>query len=175
MRAPPTRHLLFSGLINITRGMISVVPVYLSEISPPRHRGLIGSVSGLGVSFGTMLSNWVGLACSYASYGPTQWRLPLGLQVPWGIILFIGLATFMPNSPRHLVRQARILEARDAFMRTHHDVDNHRAEEEFALMRRQIEFEMGQEVTSLRDVFTRFRHRAIMCVFTPFQSLLTFH
>ena len=29
-----------------------------------------------------VMSNWVGFACSYAPYGPVQWRLPLGIQIP---------------------------------------------------------------------------------------------
>lgn len=49
--------------------MVATVPIYLSEISPPQHRGLIGGISGCGISFGTMMSNWVGFAGSYAPYG----------------------------------------------------------------------------------------------------------
>lgn len=39
-------------------GMVGTVPIYLSEISDPQHRGLIAGVSGCGISFGTMMSNW---------------------------------------------------------------------------------------------------------------------
>jgi len=39
------------------RGMVATVPIYLSEISAPQHRGLIGGISGCGISFGTMMSN----------------------------------------------------------------------------------------------------------------------
>jgi MFS family permease len=142
--------------------MISVVPIYLSEIAAPQSRGLIGSISGCGVSLGTMASNWVGLACSYAPYGPTQWRLPLGLQIPWGVILFIGLATFMPNSPRQLIRWDRIADARLQFKRTRHDLNDHEADEEFADMQSQIEYEMHQEIKSLKEAFIKYRHRAFV-------------
>lgn len=50
-------------------GLVSTVPIYLSEISAPDQRGLIGGTSGCGISCGTMASNWVGMACSYAPYG----------------------------------------------------------------------------------------------------------
>jgi len=50
-------------------GMVATVPIYLSEISAPHQRGLIGGISGCGISFGTMVSNWVGMACGYASSG----------------------------------------------------------------------------------------------------------
>ena len=41
-------------------GMVGTVPIYLSELSAPHHRGLIGGVSGCGICLGTMMSNWVG-------------------------------------------------------------------------------------------------------------------
>ena len=63
-------------------GMVATVPIYLSEISAPESRGLIGGISGCGISFGTMMSNWVGFAGSYAPYGQMQWRLPLAIQIP---------------------------------------------------------------------------------------------
>ena len=142
--------------------MVATVPIYLSEISAPNVRGLIGGISGCGISLGTMLSNWVGFACGYAPYGSFQWRLPLGIQIPWGVILFIGLATFMPNSPRQLIRSGKIEAARLEFMKIRRDLNSNEVHEEFALMRAQIEFEMQREIKSLGEVFRLFRHRALV-------------
>ena len=142
--------------------MVSTVPIYLSEISAPRHRGLIGGISGCGISFGTMMSNWVGFACGFAPYGPTQWRLPLGLQIPWGIVMFIGLQTFMPNSPRQLIRRKKIDEARAEYIRIRRDLKEHEVLEEFALMKSQIEYESEREMTSYREIFKVFRHRVLV-------------
>ncbi|KIW73033.1 hypothetical protein PV04_01186 [Phialophora macrospora] len=154
-------------------GMVATVPIYLSEISAPNVRGLIGGISGCGISLGTMMSNWVGFACSYAPYGPIQWRLPLGIQIPWGIILFIGLATFMPNSPRQLIRWGKIEEARSAFLRIRKDLTGHEVQSEFALMRRQIEFEQQREIESLGEVFRLFRHRALVSIAVQTMTSLT--
>lgn len=142
--------------------MVSTVPIYLSEISAPRHRGLIGGISGCGISFGTMMSNWVGFACGFAPYGTTQWRLPLGLQVPWGVVMFIGLQTFMPNSPRQLIRRGKVDEARSEYIRIRRDLKAHEVQEEFALMRSQIEYETERELTSYREIFKVFRHRVLV-------------
>lgn len=141
--------------------MVATVPIYLSEISDPRYRGLIGGISGCGISFGTMMSNWVGYACSFAPYGPVQWRLPLGIQIPWGIVLFIGLATFMPNSPRQLVRTGHVDQARSEFARIRRGIESHEVQAEFVLMRAQIEYEMEREITSYREIFRLFRHRVL--------------
>lgn len=154
-------------------GLVATVPIYLSEISAPHQRGLIGGISGCGISFGTMMSNWIGMACSYSRSGVTQWRLPLGIQIPWGIILFIGLATFMPNSPRQLIRVGKVDAARREFVRIRGDLQSHEAHEEFALMRLQIEYEMQREITSLKDVFQLFRRRALVSIAVQTMTALT--
>ncbi|KAI1768423.1 putative MFS monosaccharide transporter [Hypoxylon sp. FL1150] len=154
-------------------GMVATVPIYLSEISAPDQRGLIGGISGCGISFGTMMSNWVGFACSYAPYGPTQWRLPLGIQIPWGVIMFIGLATFMPDSPRQLLRNGKVDAARREFVKVRRDLQSHEVHEEFALMRAQIEFEMAREVTSYKEVFTLFGRRAMVSIVVQTGTSLT--
>jgi MFS family permease len=153
--------------------MVGTVPIYLSEISPPQHRGLIGGISGCGISFGTMMSNWIGFFCSYAPYGQTQWRLPLGIQIPWGIILFIGLQTFMPDSPRQLIRNGKVEAARKEFIKIRRDLGSHEAHQEFALMRAQIEFEMGREIKTLKEVFKLFRHRALVSIAVQTMTSLT--
>lgn len=142
--------------------MVSTVPIYLSEISPPNQRGMIGGISGCGISFGTMVSNWVGYGCSFMAYGQAQWRLPLGLQIPWGVLMFAGLATFMPNSPRQLIRQGHIDDARREFGKIRRELTPHDSEYEFAAMTAQIRFEMEREVTSYKEIFRLFRRRALV-------------
>ncbi|OQD70136.1 hypothetical protein PENDEC_c026G07139 [Penicillium decumbens] len=154
-------------------GLVATVPIYLSEISDPRYRGLIGGISGCGISFGTMASNWVGFACSYAPYGPVQWRLPLGIQIPWGIIMFIGLATFMPNSPRQLIRSGKIELARSEFTRIRRGFHALEVQEEFLLMQTQIEYEMERELTSFREIFKLFRHRVLVSIAVQTMTSLT--
>lgn len=144
--------------------MVGTVPIYLSEIAAPQHRGLIGGISGIGIAFGTMVSNWVGFACGYAPYGAVQWRLPLGIQIPWGVIMFAGLATFMPNSPRQLIRSGKVEDARREYVKIRRDLHSHEVHEEFTLMRSQIEYEMQRELTSYKEIFRLFRHRALVSV-----------
>ncbi|KAI0596015.1 putative MFS monosaccharide transporter [Biscogniauxia sp. FL1348] len=153
--------------------MVGTVPIYLSEISAPDQRGLIGGISGCGIAFGTMASNWVGFACGYAPYGPVQWRLPLAIQIPWGVIMFCGLSTFMPDSPRQLLRNGKADEARREFVRVRRDLQSHEAHEEFALMRAQIEFEMSREITSYREIFRLFGRRAMVCIAVQTMTSLT--
>lgn len=83
------------------------------------------------------------------------------IQIPWGIILFIGLATFMPNSPRQLIRKGKVEQARIEYIKIRRDLQSHEVHEEFALMRAQIDYEMMRELTSYREIFNLFKHRAL--------------
>jgi hypothetical protein len=109
-----------------------------------------------------MMSNWVGFACGFAPYGPAQWRLPLGLQIPFGAILFVGLATFMPDSPRQLVRAGKIESARIEFSKIRRDLKEEELGQEFNFMQTQIEFEMQGEIHSYIEIFKLFRHRVLV-------------
>jgi hypothetical protein len=146
----------------IFSSLSATVPIYLSEISDPKNRGFIGGLSGVNLSCGIMVSNWVGFACNYAPYGQLQWRLPLGLQIPWGIIMFIGLSTFMPNSPRHLLQKGKTEQARKAFIKIRPDLQSHEVQQEFALMTSQIAFEQERRSPSFLSAFKRYRHRVLV-------------
>jgi hypothetical protein len=108
------------------------------------------------------MSNWVGFACSYAPYGSTQWRLPLGMQVPWGLILFCGLSTFMPDSPRQLLRIGKVEDARREFGKIRKDLGVEQTAQEFGAMKVQIEYEVEREVKSYGQIWKLFRHRAFV-------------
>ncbi|KAI8946660.1 putative MFS monosaccharide transporter [Xylaria longipes] len=152
-------------LAGIAVGALSAtVPIYLSEISAPKTRGLIGGLSGVGLSAGTMTANWVGFAGSYAPYGASQWRLPLGLQAPWGILLFVCLATYMPKSPRELIQKGLTEEARREFAKIRSDIPPHEAHEEFTLMKAQIEYEKNRAILGYREIFKVYCRRVLVCI-----------
>ncbi|KAI1617173.1 putative MFS monosaccharide transporter [Exophiala viscosa] len=153
--------------------LCATVPVYLSEISDPRHRGFIGGLSGVNLSCGIMVSNWIGFACNYAPYGQLQWRLPLALQIPWAVIMFIGLVTFMPNSPRHLLRQGKVEEARGTFIRVRRDLQSHEVQQEFALMKSQMAFEQEQRSPSFMSAFQRYRRRVLVSISVQVLTAIT--
>jgi len=119
------------------------------------------------------MSNWVGFACGYAPYGTTQWRLPLGLQIPFGIILFIGLMTFMPDSPRQLVRNGQTEKARLEFIKIRRDLGLEEVHKEFAFMQTQIEYEMQREIDSYREIWRLFKHRILVAVAVQTMTSLT--
>ena len=111
-----------------------------------------------------MTSNWVGFAGGFAPYGQVQWRVPLAIQIPWGIILLIGLSTFMPHSPRQLIQKGKIDEAHKAFTRTRRQLNADDIEKEFSLMKAQIEFESQREIPGFMEIWKLYRHRVLVWV-----------
>ncbi|KAK5724238.1 hypothetical protein LTR17_013524 [Elasticomyces elasticus] len=115
-------------------GLVGTVPIYLSEISAPHQRGLIGGISGCGISFGTMASNWVGMA---------------------------------------LIRKGHVDKARVEFIKIRRDLHSTEAQEEFALMHGQIEYEMEREIKSYKEIFRLFRRRAMVSIAVQTMTSLT--
>lgn len=77
-----------------------VVPVYISEISPPEIRGSLLVFEELSIVFGIVVAFWI-------TYGTRvipnhwSWQLPFLLQILPGVLLGFG-AILLPYSPRWL-------------------------------------------------------------------------
>lgn len=56
---------------------VSVVPVYLSECSPPELRGLVGQQLQFQITFSVMIASFVNLGASHIK-SPMQWKSTLG-------------------------------------------------------------------------------------------------
>ena len=98
----------FIGGVGI--GMLSmVVPLYISEISPPEIRGTLLVLEELSIVTGIVIAFWT-------TYGtlhiPSEWswRLPFILQIIPGCVLGVGII-FLPFSPRWLCSKDRDDEA----------------------------------------------------------------
>ncbi|KFY31313.1 hypothetical protein V493_01217 [Pseudogymnoascus sp. VKM F-4281 (FW-2241)] len=98
----------FIGGVGI--GMMSmVVPLYISEISPPEIRGTLLVFEELSIVAGIVISFWI-------TYGTKEilsewsWRLPFFIQIIPGIILGAGIF-LLPFSPRWLASKGRDDEA----------------------------------------------------------------
>lgn len=86
----------------------SLIPTYLSEVSPADKRG---SLTGL-FQFMVMTGILLAFVSNYALSGPQSgWRWMLGLAALPSLVLFLG-ALILPESPRFLVKTGRTSEAR---------------------------------------------------------------
>ena len=101
--------ILFRFIGGLAIGGASVLcPVYISEISPPKHRGLLASTFQLAIVVGILLS----LISNYLllNIGENNWRWMLFSGALPAVAFFIML--FLRKSPRWLVKKGRIEEAK---------------------------------------------------------------
>ncbi|CAA2994842.1 polyol transporter 1 [Olea europaea subsp. europaea] len=95
---------------------LMIAPVYAAEVSPAASRGFLTSFPEVFITFGVLL----GYVANYAfAKLPTNlgWRFMLGIGALPSIFLAVGVL-FMPESPRWLVMQGRIGEARRVLEKT---------------------------------------------------------
>jgi sugar porter (SP) family MFS transporter len=94
------------GLLGIAIGFTSVTaPVYISELAPPRSRGLLIGLYQFALTIGIVLADLVG----YWLAGQQAWRTMFGLgAVP--AAFFLALIFTLPESPRWLFAQNRLEE-----------------------------------------------------------------
>lgn len=82
--------------------------LYIAEISPWERRGLLVTLYELMLVVGVML----GFGCSYAFASvPHGWAYTFGLVIP-PALLQIGALIFLPPSPRFLVSQGKVEQAK---------------------------------------------------------------
>lgn len=101
-------------------GVASVIaPAYIAEVSPARLRGRLGSLQQLAIVLGIFLSFLVNYALQSAAGGSNEelwlgwdaWRW-MFLMMAFPALLYGGLAYTIPESPRFLISQQRLPEAR---------------------------------------------------------------
>jgi len=136
-------------------GILSMtVPLYNTEIAPPKIRGFIVGLAQQMIGVGFIVANWVGYGCQFID-SDTSWRLPLGLQLVPALLLLIG-AHFMPFSPRWLLEQGRDDEAQHSFFQLHGistSEDKAAAEQEFMDMQESIKAELVTRSRRLSDLW----------------------
>ncbi|KAK1689551.1 quinate permease [Colletotrichum godetiae] len=90
-----------------------IVPVYISEISPPSIRGRLVGLFEIASQGGGMCGFWVNYAVdrTISDSTQTQWIVPLGLQLLPGVLLFFGIF-ICPESPRWLAKNDRWEDAK---------------------------------------------------------------
>ena len=123
-------------------GAISfTVPVYVAEISPARYRGALESVLHIGINLGGFLAYSLGAGLNW------HW-LAIAAAVPITAMAILMLA--FPETPRWLIKNGRINEAREALV-FFRKTSVEECEDEYNEIRRTLETD---ERISLRE-FTK--------------------
>jgi MFS transporter, SP family, galactose:H+ symporter len=94
-------------VVGVGIGLASTtVPVYISEVSPPKARGWQVSLFQLAITIGILVAYVV----DYAFAGSGGWRWMLGLAAVPGLLLGLGML-YLPESPRWLAKHGQTEKA----------------------------------------------------------------
>ncbi|KAJ7028666.1 general substrate transporter [Mycena alexandri] len=122
-------------------GFISaIIILYMSEIAPKKVRGALVSGYQFAITLGILLANCVVFA-TQNRLDTGSYRIPIGVQFLWALILGIGLL-FLPESPRYYVNRGDIEKATLALARVRDQPrDSDYVQDELAEIIANLEFE----------------------------------
>nr|AEI98623.1 hypothetical protein 111O18.10 [Coffea canephora] len=98
---------------------LMIAPVYSAEISSPSYRGFLSSLPEVGISVGILLGYISNISLSGLPLH-LNWRLMLGIAAVPSLCLAIGVLK-MPESPRWLVMQGRVGDAKKILYKVSND------------------------------------------------------
>ncbi|WP_268912157.1 sugar porter family MFS transporter [Lentilactobacillus sp. SPB1-3] len=91
----------------------ALTPAYLAELADADHRGSLGTMFQLMLTFGILMAYVSNLGfLGHNLLGVRDWRWMLGSALIPAVVLFIG-AILLPESPRFLAEKGEIDEARE--------------------------------------------------------------
>lgn len=92
-------------------GFVSaIIILYMSEIAPRKVRGTIVSGYQFFITVGILLASGIDQATE-SKNDSSSYRIPIGIQFIWGIVLGVGLF-LLPESPRYLLKRDNVEKAR---------------------------------------------------------------
>lgn len=102
---------------------------YISELSPPSHRGRLVVINVLFITFGQLIAYAVGLILSPPTLSQDlSWRFMLGLGGIPAVFQFIFMF-FMPETPRWLIQHSRRLDAGEVVRKVYGDLSERSVEQ----------------------------------------------
>ncbi len=108
--------LFFRFLGGLGVGGASVVsPMYIAEISPAPLRGRLVALAQFNIVLGILLAFLSNYIIAALQLGTTEWRWMFGVEA-FPAAIFFGLLYLTPRSPRWLMSQSRIDEARGVLL-----------------------------------------------------------
>ncbi|CAN9345844.1 unnamed protein product [Alternaria alternata] len=94
---------IFEALSPNIGASVVIVPLYISEISPPGEKGFFGAFTQIGCNVGILITQLLGYFLSHDSY----WRLILAIGGVIGAVQGVGLLLSV-ESPKYIAEQGNV-------------------------------------------------------------------
>ena len=156
-----------------------LVPLYNAELAPPEVRGALVALQQLAITFGIMVSYWIGYGTNFiGGVGDNQsdaaWLIPICIQLLPSTVLAVGMLVFMPQSPRHLMNKGREEECLETLARLRSaSKDDMRVRIEFLEIKAAREFDKTRLIEKFPDYQDGSFKSNFMIGFYDYMSLVT--
>ncbi|KIW98250.1 uncharacterized protein Z519_01834 [Cladophialophora bantiana CBS 173.52] len=128
-------------------GMIALIPIYLSEISPPHMRGRMVGLAAVGQVLGYCTAGWAGYGCYFGNTN-MSWRLLTFISPTF----ILTVSPWLPESPRWLILCDHHERAFATLQKLHHktqDTQDILAREEYLQIKKQVDLDSSKPRTLL--------------------------
>ncbi|KAI1371105.1 general substrate transporter [Hypoxylon crocopeplum] len=125
-----------------------IVPIYISEVAPPRERGTFGAMTQVSINVGILATQTMGYFLSYGS----AWRWILGAGIVIAAVQGVGLL-LVPESPSWLAANKSVTRAKRILQRIrgqHYDITEETAAWDDSAVSPEEEGLLDDPVTSSR-------------------------
>jgi sugar porter (SP) family MFS transporter len=135
----------------------ATTPNWQNECAGAHHRGAVVMLIGVFVGTGLSIAAWVNFGMSHVD-GDAGWRFPLALPILWCLPVIIFMP-FLPESPRWLLKYAKVEEAREVLSALR-DVGEDSEQINFVIREVEASLSIAGQV-QFRDLFTNGRQRLL--------------
>lgn len=144
--------------------ILTLSPVYASELAPPQTRGKVVTCFQLSITLGILLMAIFNKGIEDVSWG---WRLGIALQAIPCVAVIILCMTVLPESPRFLLKKHRDDEAEVALLRLAKGTPHadKAVANELAEIRAEVANEEAAGSANVKDLFRRDGLPAFLCAF----------
>lgn len=142
-------------------GMASTLaPIYISEVAPASFRGRLGMMQQLAIVLGILIAFISNYALANTGFAfitaNNQWRFMLAAALIPSLIFFFLLA-LVPESPRWLILNDKLVQAKKVFARIYED---EAAEKEVNIVKADIQ--KSSTKFKFRDIFSKKYKRVVV-------------